>query len=149
MKKDLQDIITKNESGDFSPKFFETNSKMGTFQKVIHVITSILEIVLTIALLLGIVLSSVNLPSIYSSIIAGGSSGLRSLIDYVALIIIVIELIHVLNLQNLQSVIEILMIAFTRELVIKEWTVWQLLLGVLCIAGLFATKKYLMGNKEE
>ena len=149
MKKDLQDIITKNESGDFSPKFFETNSKMGAFQKVIHIVTSILEIILTIALLVGIVLSSVNFPSIYKSIVSGGSEGLKTLIDYVALIIIVIELIHVLNLQNLQSVIEILMIAFTRELVIKEWTVWQLLLGVLCIAGLFATKKFLMDNKEE
>ncbi len=149
MKKDLQDIITKNESGDFSPKFFETNSKMGAFQKVIHIVTSILEIILTLSLLVGIVLSSVNFPPIYKSIIAGGSAGLKTLIDYVALIIIAIELIHVLNLQNLQSVIEILMIAFTRELVIKEWTVWQLLLGVFCIAGLFATKKYLMGNKEE
>ena len=149
MKKDIQGLLNQNKSGDFSPKFFETESKMGTFQKIVHIVTSILEILLTVVLLVGIILSAVDVPDIFKTIVSDSTVGLKNLINYVAIVIIVIELIHVLNLQNLQSVIEILMIAFTRELVIREWSVFQLLLGVLCIAGLFATKKYLMGSKEE
>ena len=83
-------------------------------------------------------------------VICGARHGLKWSIMtlLVATIIIAIELIHVLNSQNLESVIEILMLAFTRELVIREWQMWQLLIGVGCIAGLFAIKKWLF-NKEE
>lgn len=137
-------LVEGNKSMEFSPKFFETGSSMGTFQRVIHIITTILEAALSIVLVAGIIISAIHIPGYFKDIVSDSTVGLKDLIDYVALIIIVIELIHVLNLQNLKSVIEILMIAFTRELVIREWAMWQLLIGVLCIAGLFATSKYLM-----
>ena len=45
--------------------------------------------------------------------------------------------------------IEILMIAFTRELIIKNWEMWELMLGVVVIAGLFAVRKYLFDKKKK
>ncbi len=139
----LNKIIGEQKSHEFSPNFFETESGMGKFQRIIHLVTSVLEVVLSVVLVAGILLSAVHIPSYFSSIFNDGAAGLTTLINYVSLVIIVIELIHVLNLQNLHSVIEILMLAFTRELVIREWAMWQLLIGVGCIAGLFATAKYL------
>ena len=139
----LNKIIEEQKGYEFSPNFFETESGMGKFQRIIHLVTSILEVALSVVLVAGILVSAVHIPSYFRTIISDGSAGLNSLINYVSLVIIVIELIHVLNLQNLQSVIEILMLAFTRELVIREWAMWQLLIGVGCIAGLFATAKYL------
>lgn len=137
--------LIKGQNGkEFSPKFFETESSMGSFQRIIHIITSILEALLSVVLVCGILFSAIHIPGYFKAIIIDSTVGLKDLINYVALVIIVIELIHVLNLQNLKSVIEILMIAFTRELVIREWAMWQLLIGVFCIAGLFATSKYLM-----
>ncbi len=145
----LNKIMEEQKGHEFSPNFFETESGMGKFQRIIHLVTSILEVALSVVLVAGILVSAVHIPSYFSSIISDGSTGLNSLINYVSLVIIVIELIHVLNLQNLQSVIEILMLAFTRELVIREWAMWQLLIGVACIAGLFATAKYLASKGKD
>lgn len=142
-------IIKDQKGQEFSPNFFETESGMGKFQRIIHLVTTILEAVLSVVLILGIFVSALHIPSYFSDIVTDAPEGLKNLINYVSLVIIVIELIHVLNLQNLKSVIEILMLAFTRELVIKEWAMWQLLVGVLCIAGLFATSKYLMKKGED
>ena len=145
-----EDKIPMNEKDNknFSPKFFETETKVGTFQKAIHWITSFLEMALTILLLVGIAASFIHIPGLLGDVLSKDYSFLMDLVNYVATIIIAIELIHVLNSQNLESVIEILMLAFTRELVIREWNVWQLLIGVGCIAGLFATKKWLISKDE-
>ena len=140
--------IKDTNGKDFSPKFFETEGKMGRFQKAIHWITSYLEMALTILLIVGILASFIHVPELLGNILSENYSFLLNLVNYVATIIIAIELIHVLNSQNLESVIEILMLAFTRELVIREWQMWQLLIGVGCIAGLFAIKTSLF-NKEE
>ena len=140
--------IKDTNGKDFSPKFFETEGKMGRFQKAIHWITSYLEMALTILLIVGILASFIHVPELLGNILSENYSFLLNLVNYVATIIIAIELIHVLNSQNLESVIEILMLAFTRELVIREWQMWQLLIGVGCIAGLFAIKTWLF-NKEE
>ena len=140
--------VRDTEGKHFSPKFFETQGKMGRFQKAIHWITSYLEMALTILLLVGIAASFIHVPGLLSDILSRDYSFLMDLVNYVATIIIAIELIHVLNSQNLESVIEILMLAFTRELVIREWNMWQLLIGVVCIAGLFATKKWLLSREE-
>ena len=140
--------IKDTNGKDFSPKFFETEGKMGRFQKAIHWITSYLEMALTILLIVGILASFIHVPELLGNILSENYSFLLNLVNYVATIIIAIELIHVLNSQNLESVIEILMLAFTRELVIREWQMWQLLIGVGCIAGLVAIKKWLF-NKEE
>lgn len=149
-KSDNANRLIKRDSSSFSPKFFETDSSFGNFQRVIHIITLIIEALLSIVLVVGIVLSAIHVPEIFREIFSLGLPGVRALIDYVSLIIIIIELIHVLNLQNLKSVIEILMIAFTRELVIKEWDMLELLIGVVCIAALFAIDKFLIdGGKEK
>ena len=140
--------VKNTEGKDFSPKFFETQSKMGRFQKAVHWITTYLEMALTILLLGGILASFIHIPNLFGEILSKDYSFLMDLVNYVATVIIAIELIHVLNSQNLESVIEILMLAFTRELVIREWNMWQLLIVVGCIAGLFATKKWLMSREE-
>ncbi len=141
--------VIKEYNNDFSPKFFETESGMGRFQKAVHVGTSVLEMVLTIILFCAIIISLIRVPSFFESIFNGVEGGLTRLVSYVALIIIVIELIQLLNLQNLRSVIEILMLAFVRELIIKDWSMLELLLGVGAVAGLFAINKYLISKKKE
>ena len=140
--------IKDTNGKEFSPKFFETEGKMGMFQKAIHWITSYLEMALTILLIVGILASFIHVPELLGNILSENYSFLLNLVNYVATIIIAIELIHVLNSQNLESVIEILMLAFTRELVIREWQMWQLLIGVGCFAGLVAIKKWLFNQEE-
>jgi len=148
MDKVKKTVATGVHGDSFSPNFFETQGKVGTIQKLIHWVTSFIQLVMSLFLIVGIVLSFVQVPASLEAIIGDNTTGLLALVNYVSLVIIAVELIHVLNSQNLESVIEILMLAFVRELVIKQWTMVQLLMGVCCVAGLFAIKKWLLPKKE-
>lgn len=145
----IKQSVSTGVVGDenFSPNFFETQGKVGTVQKLIHWVTTLIQLVISGFLIVGIALSFCHLPSFLSGILESSQECLFPLINYVALVMIAVELIHVLNSQNLESVIEILMLALVRELVIKEWSMIELFFGVLCIGGLFAIKKWLLPKK--
>lgn len=147
MSKAKQVVTSRVQGDSFSPNFFETQGKVGTLQKLIHWVTTFIQLIMTLFLIIGIALSFFHVPESMKAILENNTKGLLSLVNYVSLVIIAVELIHVLNSQNLESVIEILMLAFVRELVIKEWTMVQLFMGVGCIAGLFAIKKWLIPRK--
>ena len=150
MDKDrVKNAVMTGVQGDegFSPNFFETQGKLGTVQKLIHWVTTVIQLLISIFLIAGIVVSFYHVPSYLTGILETTEECLFPLINYVALVTIAVELIHVLNSQNLESVIEILMLALVRELVIKEWTMFELFFGVLCIGGLFAIKKWLLPKK--
>ena len=141
--------VNNEEERKFSPIFFEVGGKMGAFQKGIHWFTSVIMLVLTIVIVAGVLASFVRIPGIIKGILDGSRESLLSLLEYAAEVIIAIELIYVIIAQNLESVVEILMIAFTRELVIRTWDMWEIMLGVAVIAGLFAVRKYLIDKKKK
>ena len=148
-KEKVKNAVMTGVQGDenFSPNFFETQGKLGTVQKLIHWVTTVIQLLISIFLIVGIAVSLYHVPSFLTGILQTTEECLFPLINYVALVTIAVELIHVLNSQNLESVIEILMLALVRELVIKEWTMIELFFGVLCIGGLFAIKKWLLPKK--
>ena len=133
----------------FSPIFFEVGGLMGYIQRGIHWFTSLIMVVLTLVIVAGVLVSFGRIPGIFSAIASGQEGSLLLMLEFAAEIIIAIELIYVIIAQNLESVVEILMIAFTRELVIKSWNMWEIFLGVAVIAGLFAVRKFLLDRKEK
>ena len=149
MENDKEVMQEKTEEKEyFSPRFFETAGWMGKAQKGIHWVTSMIMTLLTVIIVAGVLVSFVRIPGLFEKLLNGSKGSLISLLEFVAEIIIAIELIYVIIAQNLESVIEILMIAFTRELIIHDWEMWELLLGVAVIAGLFAIRKYLFSRKK-
>jgi len=133
----------------FSPIFFEVGGMMGNIQRGIHWFTSLIMVVLTLVIVAGVLVSFQKIPIIFRAIMAGESGSLMLMLEFSAEIIIAIELVYVIIAQNLDSIVEILMIAFTRELVIKSWDMWEIFIGVACIAGLFAVRKFLLDKKEK
>lgn len=128
--------------------FLSSKERLNRIDNISAWITAVVQGLLTLVLVIGIVLSFKQIPGLLKGIITDGGEGIRELLAYVAEIIIVYELILVVNLRDLNSVVEILMIAFTRELVIKEMSIVQLAVGVLCIGGLFAIDKWLIKKEE-
>lgn len=149
MKKETETKETKSQK-NFSPKFFETenNSFLGKIQILVHHITSWIETIICLLLIAGIVIAFIGIPEQFAKISFFRAYALPELIEYLVYIIIAIEIIHVIASQNIDSVIEILILAFTRELVIREWEMKELLLGTICIAGLFAIRKFLSGKNK-
>ena len=140
-EKDKESLLKTDKK--FSPLFFEVEGAVGKFERGIHWATTIIMLLLTLLVLAGICVYSVRIPSLFKDILSGKHESLLVLLEFVAEVLMAVELIHVIIAQNMESVIEILMIAFTRELVIKQWAMWELLVGVAIIAGLFAARKYL------
>ena len=138
----------EEKSKKFSPIFFEVGGLMGYIQRGIHWFTSLIMVVLTLVIVAGVLVSFGRIPGIFSAIASGQEGALLLMLEFAAEIIIAIELIYVIIAQNLESVVEILMIAFTRELVIKSWNMWEIFLGVAVIAGLFAVRKFLLDKKK-
>ena len=139
----------KKRSEAFSPIFFEVGSGMGSIEKGIHWVTSVIMILLSIILVSGVLVSFVGIPNLFTAIINGKPGALIDLLEFAATAIISIELVYVIIAQNLESVIEILMIALTRELLIKSWDTWEIVLGIVGIGILFAVKKYLIDNRDK
>lgn len=139
----------KKKSEAFSPIFFEVGSRMGSIEKGIHWVTSVIMILLSIILVIGVLVSFVGIPNLFTAIINGKPGALIDLLEFAATAIIGIELVYVIIAQNLESVIEILMIALTRELLIKSWDTWEIVLGIVGIGVLFAVKKYLIDNRDK
>ena len=153
-KEEIQEKQEKQEKREkkernFSPIFFEVGSKMGVIQRGIHWFTSLIMIVLTLVIVAGVLVSFSRIPGLFKGILNGSKDSLLNLLEYAAEVIIAIELIYVIIAQNLESVVEILMIAFTRELVIRSWDMWEIMLGVVVIAGLFAVRKYLIDKRKK
>ncbi len=139
----------KKRSEAFSPIFFEVGSGMGSIEKGIHWVTSVIMILLSIILVSGVLVSFVGIPNLFTAIINGKPGAMIDLLEFAATAIIGIELVYVIIAQNLESVIEILMIALTRELLIKSWDTWEIVLGIVGIGILFAVKKYLIDNRDK
>ena len=146
-KEEKAELLNTKEN-NFSPIFFEVGGTMGKVERGIHWATTMIMVLMSVLVLAGIIASSVRIPDLFRNLVAGKSESLMVLLEYAAEVLMAVELIHVIIAQNMNSVIEILMVAFTRELVIKQWQMWELLFGVAIIGGLFAIKKYL-AEKEK
>lgn len=139
----------KEKKTMFSPIFFEVGSGMGTIERGIHWVTSIIMILLSIVLICGVLVSFVDIPKLFAAIVSGKPNALLNLLEFAAGAIIGIELVYVIIAQNLESIIEILMIALTRELLIRYWATWEIAMGIVGIAILFAVRKFLLEKNDK
>ncbi len=145
----MDDLNKKKGNGRFSPIFFEVGSGMGAIEKGIHWVTSIIMLILSLVIIAGVVVSFINIPKYFSAIISDQPDSMINLLEFVAGVIIAIELIYVIIAQNLESIIEILMIALTRELLIRYWETWEILVGIVGVATLFAVRRFLLDKKDK
>lgn len=74
---------------------------------------------------------------------------LNNILAHILLLAIAIELVIMLTLHKAESILEVLLYALARKLILlpKEDSIVDFLLGIISIAILFAIKKFLI-NKE-
>lgn len=105
----------------------------------------ILELGISLLIIAGIAVHLTGLPSEMGLLAAEGMNGyLKYLYD----ILIAIELIKLLCRHDLSSMIEVLMFAVSRQVIIEHLRVWENLVAVVSIAALFAIRKFLFIHKE-
>lgn len=104
-----------------------------------------LELGISFLVVIGIILRLTGLPSELGQLATEGMGGyLRYLYD----MLIAVELIKLLCRHDLSSMVEVLMFAVARQVIIDHLKVWENLIAVLSIAALFAIRKYLFIHHE-
>ncbi|WP_455539324.1 phosphate-starvation-inducible PsiE family protein [Terrisporobacter sp.] len=125
-------------------------------KKVCMKLAHILEVILAFVVLIIVALGTVDtLRIVYDAYIVDFSNPveyeqLNHILGQILMLVIGVELVTMLSLHKPIAVIEVLLYAIARKLLLipKTSSMLDLLLGVVSIAGIFAIKKYLI-NKDE
>ena len=120
------------------------------FKKIENVITNIimwLELVLALFILGAVILSCKDIISlIYKVFITEALDSyavLQGLLSHVLLLVVGLELAMMLIKHNPGSVLEVMLYAISRKMLVSSSTTVELLLGVIALGLIFLIDKYL------
>ena len=125
------------------------NKKM-TLQKIMQKMTSYVELVLSVFLLLVVVALTVRLitqsvPQLWSQ-----QMEVMYYVESAMTLAIGIEFVKMLCTHTPETIIEILLFAISRQMIVEHLSTTETIIGVGAIAGLFAVRKYLFcGIRKE
>ena len=125
------------------------------YQSVIRKIAHMLEAVLSLIILIGVFLGSLDMVRTLWEAYAvnGGNIGyeqFNSFLGHIILLVIGIELVTMFTLHSPKALLEVLVFAIAHKLILmpKGQGMGELLLGVIGIGCLFAIKKYLIPKEQ-
>ena len=115
--------------------------------KVADTIETIIGVLLAISIAISVVYLVFDLTSIFS--IDNNLDAFNSYLSKAFNFVIGIEFIKMLCKHTPQTVIEVLLFAIARQLIVEHMSIFENLMGILCIGALFAIRKYLFYNFDE
>ena len=126
-------------------------------KKICMKLAHILEVILALVVIVTVVLGLVDtLRIIYNAYIVDFShpveyGQLNDIFGQILMLVIGVELVAMLSLHRPLAVIEVLLYAIARKLLLipKTSSMLDLVLGVVAIAGIFAIKKFLINEDKK
>jgi len=115
--------------------------------RILRLISEFLEIALAVVILIGILIRFVHLPEAFALLLSGQSIDLMEFVDFIVDSVIAIELVHLLCQPNLDSVVEILMVAITREIITMEQDPKGTLIYVIALGLVFLIRRFMFVDK--
>ena len=114
-----------------------------TLQKIMQKMTSYVELVLSVFLLMVVVVLTAQLiaqsvPQLWSQQVE-----VMYYLESAMTLAIGIEFVKMLCTHTPETIIEILLFAISRQMIVEHLSATETILGVGAIAGLFAIRKYL------
>lgn len=108
-------------------------------------ITYLFEVVMALFIIAAILISLVTatdaLKDLYLHV--GTNTAFREFLETLFDLVIGIEFVKMLCKHNLGSVIEVLLFAIARQMIVEHMNIYESLVGVFAIASLFAIRKFL------
>lgn len=105
-----------------------------------------LETLLGIAVILGIILSAVDILRYYKIIVTAPPIEtygiMQQFLGHILTLVIGLELVIMLVKHTPSSVIEVLLYAIARKMIIDSKTMMDIVLGIIALIGLFAINKF-------
>ncbi|MCC5910383.1 MAG: hypothetical protein JJT76_08100 [Clostridiaceae bacterium] len=122
--------------------------KSNDFSKQLTKFIMKLEVVLAVCLAIGILIGITDilryLALIFQTDIAEGYAVFKKFLGFTLLLVVGIELVLMLLSHSNSAVLQLVLYAIARKMLIYSETMLDLILGTAAIAGVFAIKKYLM-----
>ena len=113
------------------------------YRRILH----LLELI--IAGLAILVLVAALVMEIYSVITTEGYfTDLNRFLHHILTIVVGLEFVRMLIDMTPGNTLEVLIMATARHIIMNHDDKWTLLVGIICIAGLFATRRFLIRRSE-
>lgn len=121
------------------------------FNEVIYNISRYVEIALSIVILVVIALAGFRLIAEVAdtSILSMDTEFFTSFLSQALSLVVGVEFVKMLCQHSAQTVVEVLMFATARQMVVEHLKTKETLIGVISIAILFAIRKYLMTDTDD
>ena len=118
------------------------------FNELIYNVARYTEIVLSIVILIVIALSGLRLiyTTAGTSILNMDTDFFTTFLSQALSLVVGVEFVKMLCRHSAQTVVEVLLFATARQMVVEHLDPTQTLIGIIGIGILFAIRKYLMTN---
>lgn len=134
-----------------SPKRQVNHNIRKHFNSIIYNVSRYTEIALSIVILIVIALAGIRLimEIAGTSISAMDTEFFTTFLSQALSLVVGVEFVKMLCQHSAQTVVEVLMFATARQMVVEHLGPSETLLGVISIAVLFAIRKYLMTDNDD
>ena len=111
----------------------------------------IFEIIISIIIAIVIVFMIINLISsvVSSNLLSMETSEFSEFLSSALTLVVGLEFVKLLCHNTPENLIEVLMLAISRQMVVEHLNTYQMLFGIISIAVLLAAKKYFVDSKTE
>ena len=129
------------------------DKKSKIFKQVLKKAISIVETILACIILIAIILSAKDLLNLIYNIVSTNAIGsydiLQGFLSHVLLMVIGLELAITLLTHTTKSILEVMLYAIARKMLVSSTSILDILLGTISLGILFAIDRFLIVNKEE
>ncbi len=119
------------------------------FSAILHYLAVCLAVISVVFVVLGVIHIVRGIPQ-FNELMAkdGLHQVLQQQFSDILLLVVGVELAIMLVRRTAESLVEVIFFVIARKMLIKTEAFYELLVGVIALAGLFAIRKYLIGRKE-
>lgn len=118
------------------------------FLLYLNKIVYLFEILISIFLIIGILISVPDIISYYGAILKSdslvGYDQFKQFLDHVLILVIAVEFVLLMTAHSDSTIIHLIMLVVARKMLIKSDNMVDILIGVISITILFAVRKFLM-----
>ena len=119
-------------------------------QDMVHELTYYIELVIAVIMCRVIAIMTLKLlTTAIPDYIMGDKIQIEGFLEKVMLLAIALEFVKMLCKHTPSTVIDVLLFAIARQIVVEHTTTLENLIGIVALAGLFATRKYLLCHFDE
>lgn len=119
---------------------------MKKIQNQLMKVLKVLEYLVAIALIIAMVISLISFVIQQSSSFSIESFQLESYLSFALSLIVGIEFVKMLILQTPGSLVEVVMFAVARQIIMSHDSAVENLIGVIAVLLMFLCRKYLLGE---